>query len=75
VRIVQLVRLLRKDEPVKMSKRAADFATLREVIDEVGRDAWQLIPDFWPPQWQQKSPTGFAFYHFDVASSFHRLWK
>ena len=36
VRIVQLVRLLREGEPVIMSKRVADFATLREVIDEVG---------------------------------------
>jgi len=36
VRIVQLVRLLCEGEPVIMSKRAADFATLREVIDEVG---------------------------------------
>jgi arginyl-tRNA synthetase len=29
--IVQLVRLLREGEPVIMSKRVADFATLREV--------------------------------------------
>ena len=29
--IVQLVRLLREGEPVIMSRRAADFATLREV--------------------------------------------
>ncbi len=36
VRIAQLVRLLREGEPVIMSKRTADFATLREVIDEVG---------------------------------------
>ena len=36
VRIVQLVRFLREGEPVIMSKRAADFATRREVIDEVG---------------------------------------
>ena len=39
VKIVQLVRLLRAGEPVKMSKRAGDFVTLREVVDEVGRDA------------------------------------
>jgi arginyl-tRNA synthetase len=38
VKIVQLVRLLRAGEPVKMSKRAGDFVTLREVVDEVGRD-------------------------------------
>jgi arginyl-tRNA synthetase len=39
VKIVQLVRLLRAGEPVKMSKRAGEFVTLREVVDEVGRDA------------------------------------
>ena len=39
VKIVQLVRLLRAGEPVKMSKRSGDFVTLREVVDEVGRDA------------------------------------
>jgi arginyl-tRNA synthetase len=39
VKLVQLVRLLRSGEPVKMSKRAGDFVTLREVVDEVGRDA------------------------------------
>lgn len=39
VKLVQLVRLLRAGEPVRMSKRAGDFVTLREVVDEVGRDA------------------------------------
>jgi arginyl-tRNA synthetase len=39
VKLVQLVRLLRAGEPVKMSKRAGDFVTLREVVDEVGKDA------------------------------------
>ena len=38
VKIVQLVKLLRGGEPVKMSKRAGEFVTLREVVDEVGRD-------------------------------------
>jgi arginyl-tRNA synthetase len=38
VKLCQLVRLLRGGEPVKMSKRAGDFVTLREVVDEVGRD-------------------------------------
>jgi arginyl-tRNA synthetase len=38
VKLCQLVRLLRAGEPVKMSKRAGDFVTLREVVDEVGRD-------------------------------------
>src|SRR5690606_37996345 len=39
VRLCQLVRLFRAGEPVKMSKRAGNFVTLREVVDEVGRDA------------------------------------
>jgi len=39
VKLVQLVRLLRAGEPVKMSKRSGEFVTLREVGDEVGRDA------------------------------------
>ena len=39
VKLVQLVRLLRAGEPVKMSKRAGEFVTLREVVNEVGRDA------------------------------------
>jgi arginyl-tRNA synthetase len=43
VKIVQLVRLLRGGEPVKMSKRAGEFVTLREVVDEVGRDAVRFM--------------------------------
>src|SRR5882724_624975 len=38
VKICQLVKLLRGGQPVKMSKRAGTFVTLREVVDEVGRD-------------------------------------
>jgi arginyl-tRNA synthetase len=38
IKVCQLVRLLRNGEPVKMSKRAGTFVTLREVVDEVGRD-------------------------------------
>ena len=43
VKLVQLVRLLRGGEPVKMSKRAGEFVTLREVVDEVGRDAVRFM--------------------------------
>jgi arginyl-tRNA synthetase len=43
VKIVQLVRLLRHGEPVKMSKRSGDFVTLREVVDEVGKDAVRFM--------------------------------
>ncbi len=38
VKLCQLVRLMRAGEPVKMSKRAGDFVTLREVVEEVGVD-------------------------------------
>ncbi len=37
--LVQLVNLLRAGEPVAMSTRSGEFVTLREVLDEVGRDA------------------------------------
>ena len=38
IKVVQLVKLFRAGEPVKMSKRAGTFVTLRDVVDEVGRD-------------------------------------
>jgi len=37
--LVQLVNLLRDGKPVAMSTRSGEFVTLREVLDEVGRDA------------------------------------
>ena len=37
--LVQLVNLLRAGEPVAMSTRSGEFVTLREVLDEVGKDA------------------------------------
>jgi arginyl-tRNA synthetase len=43
VKVVQLVKLLRAGQPVKMSKRAGEFVTLREVVDEVGRDAVRFM--------------------------------
>jgi arginyl-tRNA synthetase len=43
VKLIQLVKLLRQGEPVKMSKRAGEFVTLREVVDEVGRDAVRFM--------------------------------
>jgi arginyl-tRNA synthetase len=36
--ICQLVKLYRNGEPVRMSKRSGEFVTLREVVEEVGRD-------------------------------------
>lgn len=38
VKLVQMVRLLRDGEPVKMSKRAGNFVTLADVVEEVGKD-------------------------------------
>ena len=41
--LVQLVALLREGKPVSMSTRSAEFVTLREVLDEVGRDAARFM--------------------------------
>ncbi|MEM8696264.1 MAG: arginine--tRNA ligase [Pseudomonadota bacterium] len=38
VKLVQMVHLLRDGEPVKMSKRSGNFVTLKDVVDEVGKD-------------------------------------
>jgi arginyl-tRNA synthetase len=43
VKICQLVRLFKDGEPFKMSKRAGNFITLRDVVDEVGRDVTRFI--------------------------------
>ena len=43
VKIVQMVRLFRAGEPVKMSKRAGDFVTLADVVREVGKDVVRFI--------------------------------
>ena len=37
--IMQLVRLFRGGEPVRMSKRSGEYITLRDLIDDVGKDA------------------------------------
>jgi arginyl-tRNA synthetase len=38
VKLVQMVRLLRGGEPIKMSKRSGNFVTLADVVKEVGKD-------------------------------------
>ncbi|MEO6225539.1 MAG: arginine--tRNA ligase [Sphingomicrobium sp.] len=43
VKLVQMVRLFRGGEPVKMSKRSGDFITLAEVVNEVGKDVVRFI--------------------------------
>ncbi len=43
VKIVQLVKLSRAGQPIKMSKRSGEFVTLRDVVGEVGRDAVRFM--------------------------------
>lgn len=57
VRITNLVKLMRGGEPVKMSKRSGDFVTLREVVDEVGRDVTRFMMLTQKPE----SPLDFDF--------------
>ena len=42
-RLCQLVKLYRAGEPVRMSKRAGEFVTLRDVVDEVGPDVVRFM--------------------------------
>ncbi len=43
VKIVQMVRLYRAGEPVKMSKRSGSFVTLADVVREVGKDVVRFM--------------------------------
>ena len=43
VRLCQLVRLFRDGEPIRMGKRTGNFVTLRDVVEEVGRDAVRFM--------------------------------
>jgi arginyl-tRNA synthetase len=43
IKLCQLVNLLQDGQPVKMSKRSGTFVTLRDIIDEVGRDVVRFI--------------------------------
>lgn len=43
VKLVAMVRLFRGGEPVRMSKRAGNFVTLAEVVEEVGRDVTRFM--------------------------------
>lgn len=38
IKLVQMVKLLRNGEPVKMSKRSGSFVTLADMVEEVGKD-------------------------------------
>jgi len=46
IQLVQLVRLLRGGRPVAMGKRTGNLITLREVVEEVGRDAVRFMMMF-----------------------------
>lgn len=41
--LVQLVRLTRGGEPIRMGKRSGEFVTMREVVEEVGADATRFF--------------------------------
>ena len=43
VKIVQMVKLLRAGEPIKMSKRSGSFVTLADVVREVGKDVVRFM--------------------------------
>jgi arginyl-tRNA synthetase len=43
VQFYQFVKLMKNGEPLTMSKRSGTFITLREVVDEVGRDAVRFM--------------------------------
>jgi arginyl-tRNA synthetase len=43
VKICQIVKLMDNGEPIKMSKRAGTFVTLRDLVDEVGKDVVRFI--------------------------------
>jgi len=57
VLLTQLVKLYRNGEPVRMSKRAGDFITLREVVEEVGRDPVRFMMLYRKPE----APLDFDF--------------
>jgi arginyl-tRNA synthetase len=43
IKLYQLVNLFDKGVPVRMSKRAGTFVTLREVVDQVGKDVFRFV--------------------------------
>jgi arginyl-tRNA synthetase len=59
VRLVQMVRLFRAGEPVKMSKRSGNFVTLADVVQEVGRD----VVRFMMLTKRSEAPLDFDFAH------------
>ena len=64
VKLVQMVRLFRAGEPVKMSKRSGSFVTLADVVEEVGRD----VVRFMMLTKRADTPLDFDFAHVVEAS-------
>ncbi len=60
--LVQMVALMRSGKPVQMSKRAGEFVTLREVMDEVGVDTTKFI-------FLTRRPDSHLEFDIDVAKS------
>lgn len=58
IKIIQLVNLFKNGEPFKMSKRAGTYITVRDVIEEVGKDVLRFV------MLSRKNDTIFDF-HFD----------
>ncbi len=56
----QLILLFRGKEPVKMSKRAGEFVRLKEVIDEVGKDACRFF-------FAQRTPNSHLNFDLELA--------
>jgi arginyl-tRNA synthetase len=50
VRVSEMVNLLDRGEPVKMSKRSGNIITLRDVVDAVGRDAVRFMMCYRAPE-------------------------
>ena len=43
IKLTQLVKLFKRGEPFKMSKRAGTFVTLRDLVDQVGSDVTRFV--------------------------------
>lgn len=64
VYLVQMVNLLRGGRPVQMSKRAGEFVTLKEIIDEVGTDSTKFI-------FLTRSPDSHLDFDIEIAKRNH----
>jgi arginyl-tRNA synthetase len=60
VMIVQMVRLVRGGEAVKMSKRGGEFVSMRELLEEVGKDAARFF-------FLMRSPESHLDFDLDLA--------